>query len=79
MITVRILVASTIMAAVARGLWVGIDHLLGASFIAQLISVGVAIAAAWVLYGKVVLAMRIPEARQIQTLVLGRLHGRTAG
>ncbi|MGB0091988.1 MAG: murein biosynthesis integral membrane protein MurJ [Solirubrobacteraceae bacterium] len=79
MITVRVLVASTIMAAVARGLWVGLDHLLGASFIAQLISVGVAIAAACVLYGKVVLAMRIPEARQIQTLVLGRLHGRTAG
>jgi putative peptidoglycan lipid II flippase len=79
MITLRILVATAIMAAVAWGLWAGLDRLLGTSLIAQLISVGVPVAVACVLYGKTVLVMRIPEARQIETLILGRLRGRTTG
>jgi putative peptidoglycan lipid II flippase len=79
MITARVLLATAIMAAVARGLWVGLDHLLGTSFVAQLISVGGAITVACVLYGKTALVMRIPEARQIETLISGRLRGHTAG
>ena len=79
MVTVRILLATVIMAAVAWGLWAGLDRLLGTSLIAQLISVGVPVTVACVLYGKTVLVMRIPEARQIETLILGRLRGRTAG
>jgi putative peptidoglycan lipid II flippase len=72
MITVRILVASAIMAAVARGLWTGFDDLLGRSLSAQLVSVGIAVAVAVALYAKIVLTMRIPEARQIEELVRGR-------
>ena len=77
MITARIAVATAIMAAVAWGLWKAVDSLLGASFIAQIISLGIAWAVACFLYARLALAMRIPEARQIQQLILHRL-GRTA-
>ena len=66
MITVRILVASAIIAAIARGIWEVLRSLLGESFPAELISVGVAIGVSLALYAKLVLAMRIPEARQIE-------------
>ena len=74
MITIRILVAAVIMAAVARGVWVVLDTSLGTSLPAQIMSVGIASAVAGVLYAKLVLMMRIPEARQIQRLVMSRLR-----
>ncbi len=74
MITVRILVASALMAAVSWALWKGLESLLGSSLVAQLIAVGVAIAAGMALYARLVLAMRIPEARQIEALVMSRLR-----
>jgi putative peptidoglycan lipid II flippase len=76
MITARILVATAIMAAVAWAVWLGIDHVLGRSLAAQIVSVGVALLAACALYGKMVLVMRIPEARQIESLILSRLRAR---
>ena len=79
MITVRILVASAILAGLSWTIWKGLDAALGRSLPAQIISVGLAISIGIAAYAKVVLAMRIPEARQIEALVLGRLRGRTAG
>ena len=76
MITARILVATVIMAAVARGLWVLLNGGLGDSLPAQIASVGASCAVACVLYAWLTLKMRIPEARQIEQLVLGRLRGR---
>jgi putative peptidoglycan lipid II flippase len=76
MITVRILVATVIMAAVARGVWAGLDAALGRSLIAQIVSVGLACTLSCVLYGWLALRMRIPEARQIEQLVLSRLRAR---
>jgi putative peptidoglycan lipid II flippase len=73
MITVRILVASALMAAVTRAIWAGLHALLGQSTLAGIISIGLACAAGGALYAKAVLTMRIPEARQIQALVLSRL------
>jgi putative peptidoglycan lipid II flippase len=73
MITVRILAATAIMAALARGVWVGLDHLLGRSLPAQIVALGIALSAACALYAKLTLLMRVPEARQIQGLVLARL------
>jgi putative peptidoglycan lipid II flippase len=78
MITLRILVATVVMAAVARGVWVVVNSIVGTSFVGQLISVGLAVGVAIALYAKVVLLMRIPEARQIEELVKGRLRGRVA-
>jgi putative peptidoglycan lipid II flippase len=74
MITIRILLATVLMAALARGLWAVLDGVLGHSLAAEIIAVGVAIGASLLLYGRTVLAMRIPEARQIEALVMGRLR-----
>jgi putative peptidoglycan lipid II flippase len=76
MITARILVATVIMAAVAWGAWYALDAGLGRSLPAQIVSVGFACAVACALYGWLTLKMRIPEARQIQQLVVRRLRGR---
>jgi putative peptidoglycan lipid II flippase len=73
MITARITAATILMAALARGVWIGLDHLLGRSLIAQILAVGIASCAALALYARTVLWMRVPEARQIQFLVLQRL------
>jgi putative peptidoglycan lipid II flippase len=73
-VTIGVLVASVVMAAVARGVWVLLDAVLGGSTVAQVIGVGVAITVAGGVYARLVLAMPIAEARQIQTLVLGRLR-----
>jgi putative peptidoglycan lipid II flippase len=75
MITARILAASLMMAAAAYAIWYVLDAFLGRSLPGQVVSVGVAVAAAGALYAKTVLTMRIPEARQIEALVLSRLRG----
>ena len=76
MITVRILVATAIATPLGYFVWKGLDSVLGLSLVAQIISVGVALAAAGVVYGWLVLRMRVPEARQIEQLVVSRLPGR---
>jgi putative peptidoglycan lipid II flippase len=73
MITIRIAVASALLALVSWLIWKGLDSLLGRSLPAEIISVGVAITTGILVYAKAVLAMRIPEARQIEGLVRGRL------
>jgi predicted RND superfamily exporter protein len=73
MIAVRTIVASALTAALAYVSWSLLDVLLGRSLPAQIISVGVPITAAIALYARLVLVMRIPEARQIEELVLSRL------
>jgi len=74
MITVRILVASALLAGLSWAMWKGLDAALGRSLPAEIVSVGVAISIGIAAYAKAVLAMRIPEARQIEALVLGRLR-----
>ncbi len=76
MITIRILVASALMAGLSWVIWKGLDSLLGTSLIAQIISVGLAITAGGLFYAKAVLTMRIHEARQIEALIRERLPGR---
>jgi putative peptidoglycan lipid II flippase len=78
MITVRIVIATILMAAVAWLVWSALDSLLGRSVVAQIFAVGIACAAAVALYAKTVLWMRIPEAHQIQALVVQRLRGASA-
>jgi putative peptidoglycan lipid II flippase len=78
MITFRVLVATAIMTPVAYLIWKGLDSVLGNSLVAEILSIGIAISVAGVLYIWLVLRMRIPEARQIQTLIAER-RGRVAG
>jgi putative peptidoglycan lipid II flippase len=76
MITVRILVASGLAAAVGWGVWSLIHGLVGGRLIAQIVSIGFAVLVAGGLYSWLVLTMRIPEAWQIRSLVLGRFRER---
>jgi putative peptidoglycan lipid II flippase len=76
MITVRIVAATAIMGAAAWAVWLGLDRLLGRSLPAEILAVGIALLVGCALYAKMVLAMRIPEARQIESLILSRLRAR---
>ncbi len=73
-ITARIVAASIVTAAIARGVWVLLNAEVGSSLlIGRLFSVGVAVTIAGVFYAYAALSMRIPEARQIERLVRERL------
>ena len=74
MVTARIAVASALLAGVAWVVWYGLDRLLGRTFPAQLVSVGAAAAVGGLIYMRAVLAMRIPEARQVRRLVVARFR-----
>jgi putative peptidoglycan lipid II flippase len=76
MITVRILLASALAAVLAWIAWSLLDGLLGRSLLAQIVSLGVGLGLAVLLYAWLALAMRIPEARQIRDLVVSRLGER---
>jgi putative peptidoglycan lipid II flippase len=74
MITIRILLASAITAGIGWVVWKGLDSVLGHSLVAQIVSVGLALALAGAFYAKTALSMRIPEARQIEELILSRIR-----
>jgi putative peptidoglycan lipid II flippase len=76
MITLRILIATAIATPVGYIVWKGVDSALGLSLLAQIISMGLGFAVAGVLYAWLVLRMRVPEARQIEQLIMSRLPGR---
>ena len=76
MITARICVAAALSTALGYFLWKGLEALLGVSLPAQIVSLGIGFAAAGVLYARLVLLMRVPEARQVQQLIMSRLPGR---
>jgi putative peptidoglycan lipid II flippase len=73
MITVRILIASALLAGVSWVVWRLLDDLLGVSLPAQIVSVGAAAAAGVAIYVRAVLAMRIPEAHQVSAMIRARL------
>ncbi len=73
MITMRICVASALLAGVSYGVWYLLDALLGRSLFAQIVSLGLAgLAGVWV-YVRAVLTMRVPEAHQVRRLISARL------
>jgi len=75
-VTVQIVAASALLGAASYGVWYALDHALGVSVLAQMLAVGAALAAGVVVYAAVVLMLRIPEARQIERLIAGRLRRR---
>ena len=70
----KILVAAAALGGVAYGAWYVLEDALGVSLLAQIVSVGGAIALGSAVYAALVLAMRIPEARQILELFTRRLR-----
>jgi putative peptidoglycan lipid II flippase len=71
---VKILAAAAVLGVVAYLVHRGLDSLLGRSLIAQIVSVGGALAAGAAVYGTIVLKAGIPEARQIVDLFARRLR-----
>ena len=59
--------------------WKGLEAALGTSLIGQLLSVGLALGLGVLVYARLTLVMRVPEARQIRGLVAGELRGRVTG
>ena len=72
----RMLVASLALAAIAYLLWRGLDDVLGRSLPAQIVSVGGGLTAGLAAYAAVVVALRVPEAQEIQRALTGRLRRR---
>jgi putative peptidoglycan lipid II flippase len=66
---VRVTLAAALLAGVAYLVWYGLDEALGRNTVAQLISVGGGLLAGAAAYFAAVLALRVPEARQIVRLV----------
>jgi putative peptidoglycan lipid II flippase len=73
----RMLIAAAVLAGVSYGVWYALDSALGRSLPAQIISLGTALALGAAAYGGLVLALRIPEARQILDLFARRLRPRS--
>jgi putative peptidoglycan lipid II flippase len=72
--TVRITAAAAVMALAAYAVQRGLENLLGRSLAAQAVAMAAAVAAAAALYGAAVLALRVPEARQIEQALRRRLR-----
>jgi putative peptidoglycan lipid II flippase len=72
----QITAASALLGVVSYGAWYALDEALGRSLIAQVLSVGLGLTAGALVYAAAVHLMRIPEARQIERLVAGRLRKR---
>ena len=71
----RMLAAAALLGGISYLAWMGLDELLGRSFVAQLVSVLGAIAAGGAAYAAAVWVLRVPEARQITRLLVSRERG----
>jgi putative peptidoglycan lipid II flippase len=64
--------AAAVFGLVAYGTWWILDDALGRSLLAQVVSVGAALAAGFAVYGGIVLAARVPEAQYLRRLIARR-------
>jgi putative peptidoglycan lipid II flippase len=66
---VKVVAASALLAAVSYGVWHVLDGAVGESTIGQIISLGIGLLVGAAVYLGAVLAMRVPEARQLLGVV----------
>jgi putative peptidoglycan lipid II flippase len=71
MITARIALASALLAVVSWAIWYSLHAVLGQTLPAQVLSMGAAAGAGLWVYTRMVLAMHIPEAHQVNRLIRG--------
>jgi putative peptidoglycan lipid II flippase len=67
--TIRITIAAALLAGVSYLVWSVLDDALGRDTISQIISLGTALLAGGAVYFAAILAMRVPEGRQILRLL----------
>jgi putative peptidoglycan lipid II flippase len=70
----QMLLAAAALGVIAYGAHAGLEALLGTALVAQIVSVAAALALGGAAYAAAVLALRIPEARQILDLFASRLR-----
>jgi putative peptidoglycan lipid II flippase len=72
-VVVQLIGASAVLGAAAYAVWHVLDAALGRGLFGQLASVGAGLTVGAVVYASAVHVLRIPEARQIERLLAGRL------
>jgi putative peptidoglycan lipid II flippase len=75
-VVIQVSIAAALLAGACYGTWYVLDQALGVGLLAQVVTVGLALVVGAVVYALAVLALRIPEARQIERFVRGRLSQR---
>ncbi|HEX6698601.1 MAG TPA: murein biosynthesis integral membrane protein MurJ [Solirubrobacteraceae bacterium] len=75
-VTIQVTFAAALLAGASYGTWYVLDRALGVGLLAQLLTVGAALAVGLVVYAIVVRLLGIPEARQIEGFVRERLARR---
>jgi hypothetical protein len=75
-VAIQVTIAAALLAGAAYGTWHLLDQALGVGLPAQLLTVGAALAVGLAVYVVTVLLLGIPEARQIEGFVRGRLGQR---
>jgi uncharacterized membrane protein len=73
----KMLAAAALLGGVAYAVWWALDEALGRALWAQVMAVGVSIAAGTAAYVAAVWALRVEEADQIRRLLAGRLGRRS--
>jgi hypothetical protein len=68
--------AAAALGAASYGLWWLLDQALGDALLAQMVAVTAALLAGIAVYAAVVLAARVPEARQLRSRAQGLLRRR---
>jgi putative peptidoglycan lipid II flippase len=66
---IRLVIAAALLAAVSYEVWNLLDEALGRGVGGQIVSLGVALTAGAAVYAGAVIAMRVPEARQVTRLI----------
>ena len=75
-VVIQITLAAALLAGACYGTWYVLDQALGVGLLAQLLTVGVALGVGLAVYALAVMLLGIPEARQIEGFVRGRLGRR---
>jgi putative peptidoglycan lipid II flippase len=67
--TLRLLLAAAALAAASLAVWTGLDDALGRGLVAQIVSLGAALATGALVYGIAITVLRVPEAAQLRRLL----------
>jgi putative peptidoglycan lipid II flippase len=73
-VVIQVTLAAALLAGATYGTWYVLERALGVGLPAQVLSVGMALSAGFVVYAVAVRVLGIPEARQIEDFVRGRLR-----
>ena len=67
--SMRVTLAAAALAGTSLGVWALLDEVLGRGLVGQIVSLGVALAAGAAVYAAAVIALRVPEVRQMRNLL----------